>query len=567
MSPSTFTAMGNPAVYSGICQGSRQAWSSQWFERGHHAVFNPGTSKPLAVSLWFNPYSGGTVFSKVGECELSLESSGKVVLRVATNTGGGSWDKVVEASPASSSLSSSSWSHVLFWIVPGVEIGVCLDGGAPDTEPLSPGQAARVVGGEVRIGYPPPPPSSSHYSSWYHSSSYPPGSWLMAPAMLSEPLPYMGLVDEIAVFNAVLDSGWRAMLWNGGYGNFWHAGSQTWGACGWWSSSWNYSSSWHYPSSHHSSSWHYPSSWPMRAGGERPVAKSAAKPVTAELLERSLSEAPEQVLCQYVWGARSGHRDELILRDRDATGGGVLDERLYCVMDYFDPVAVVDAEGGVVERYGWTAFGRREVMGPDWSPRAGSEFGWSFGFHGQFLDVETGYYNYGYRYYVPWLGRWPNRDPIGEEGGVNLYGYTDNGGVNKLDYLGKFVAADEDSRNYCAAQLVGRFNLVYYFNHPDSDPGVQAIRQDLVSQFGDPGGELWARGVWECARTSFMRESLCPDFECIWGAVVNFAIGVGKGELESATAMSIIDRYWNVFVRSHLINTACTLYKVYNGYG
>ncbi len=82
------------------------------------------------------------------------------------------------------------------------------------------------------------------------------------------------------------------------------------------------------------------------------MAKSSAKPVSAELLEQSLTEAPEQVLCQYVWGARWGHRDELILRDRDSEGGGVLDERLYCVMDYFDPVALVDAEGEAVESYG-----------------------------------------------------------------------------------------------------------------------------------------------------------------------------------------------------------------------
>ena len=426
----TFGQTGYPFVsYFGICQGARQLESGQWFERGHHAVFNPGTSKPLAVSLWFSRYASGTLFSKGGEYQLVV-GGGKAVLRVATNTGGGSWDKVAEASYGSSSGSAPAWSHVLFWIVPGVEIGVCLDGGTPGTEALAPGQAARVVGGEVRIGYPPPPPPSSSWN--YSSSSYHPGSswWLAAPMEMSEPSPYTGLVDEIAVFNAALDSGWRAMLWNGGYGNFWHAGPQTWAMCGWWSSSWNDSSSWHYPSSHHPSS-----SWPMRGGGES-MAKSSSKPVTEELLGRSLSEVPEQVLCQYVWGARSGHRDELILRDRDSGGGGVLDERLYCVMDYFDPVAVVDVEGNVVERYGWTAFGRREVMGPDWSPRAGSEFGWSFGFHGQFLDVETGYYNYGYRYYVPWLGRWPNRDPIGEEGGWNLYGFVENNEIKEVDIFG-----------------------------------------------------------------------------------------------------------------------------------
>ena len=43
---------------------------------------------------------------------------------------------------------------------------------------------------------------------------------------------------------------------------------------------------------------------------------------------------------------------------------------------------------------------------------------------------------YGYRFYDPQTGRWPSRDPIGERGGLNLYGFVGNDGVNRLDYLG-----------------------------------------------------------------------------------------------------------------------------------
>lgn len=43
---------------------------------------------------------------------------------------------------------------------------------------------------------------------------------------------------------------------------------------------------------------------------------------------------------------------------------------------------------------------------------------------------------YGYRYYDPKHGRWPSRDPIGEDGGLNLYGFVGNDGVNRWDYLG-----------------------------------------------------------------------------------------------------------------------------------
>jgi RHS repeat-associated protein len=52
------------------------------------------------------------------------------------------------------------------------------------------------------------------------------------------------------------------------------------------------------------------------------------------------------------------------------------------------------------------------------------------------LDSVTGLYYYAYRWYDPLTGRWPSRDPIGEEGGVNLYGFVGNDGTNEWDYLG-----------------------------------------------------------------------------------------------------------------------------------
>jgi len=43
---------------------------------------------------------------------------------------------------------------------------------------------------------------------------------------------------------------------------------------------------------------------------------------------------------------------------------------------------------------------------------------------------------YGFRYMDPETGRWLNRDPIEEQGGLNLYGFVGNDGVNAVDYLG-----------------------------------------------------------------------------------------------------------------------------------
>jgi RHS repeat-associated protein len=59
-----------------------------------------------------------------------------------------------------------------------------------------------------------------------------------------------------------------------------------------------------------------------------------------------------------------------------------------------------------------------------------------FRFSTKYFDKETGFYYYGYRYYDPVTGRWPSRDPIEEWGGLNLYGFGVNSGINNIDYLG-----------------------------------------------------------------------------------------------------------------------------------
>jgi hypothetical protein len=50
--------------------------------------------------------------------------------------------------------------------------------------------------------------------------------------------------------------------------------------------------------------------------------------------------------------------------------------------------------------------------------------------------IVSGVRFYGFRYYDPETGKWPNRDPIGEWGGLNVYGFLGNDGVNAWDYLG-----------------------------------------------------------------------------------------------------------------------------------
>ena len=57
-------------------------------------------------------------------------------------------------------------------------------------------------------------------------------------------------------------------------------------------------------------------------------------------------------------------------------------------------------------------------------------------------DAETDNYYVRNRYYSPTLGRWLSRDPIGYEGGINLYGYVDSSPVGNVDAGGTWAWYD-----------------------------------------------------------------------------------------------------------------------------
>ena len=81
-------------------------------------------------------------------------------------------------------------------------------------------------------------------------------------------------------------------------------------------------------------------------------------------------------------------------------------------------------------------------------------------------------------HYDPNIGRWINRDPIFEKGGVNLYGFVGNDGVDRNDILG-----------------LERFDLKY--SVAESGPGVNlASFQDVldavtkaVDKYSDDGND------------------------------------------------------------------------------
>ncbi|WP_068716752.1 RHS repeat-associated core domain-containing protein [Vibrio tritonius] len=82
-------------------------------------------------------------------------------------------------------------------------------------------------------------------------------------------------------------------------------------------------------------------------------------------------------------------------------------------------------------------------------------------------DFESGLVYFGFRFYVPHLGRWLNRDPLQEQGGINLYGYVNGDPLGYVDPDGRY--AIWVARGVAAAVSAGSDYLIqagfYYAAH------------------------------------------------------------------------------------------------------
>ena len=97
---------------------------------------------------------------------------------------------------------------------------------------------------------------------------------------------------------------------------------------------------------------------------------------------------------------------------------------------------------------------------------------------------------YGYRYYHPQTGRWINRDPIEERGGINLYGFVGNGGLGKWDLLG----------------LMGRPPLP---SVPCNPPQILSCRKQCCEQGGKLAGCIQDSSGFTCVCKKMEERNEC----------------------------------------------------------
>ena len=249
------------------------------------------------------------------------------------------------------------------------------------------------------------------------------------------------------------------------------------------------------------------------------------------------------------------------------------------------------AAGDLVATFEYDGFGRTLRESGNF---ADSGF---FRYSTQYADIETGLIYYGQRYYSPSMGRFINKDPIEERGGLNLYGFCGNNGVNSYDMLGRdaFMIIDDYGqwwegdgptgeqlqRGKMAAQSAGAATVSDNSGSTDSFGGDTERWGDwnTVFAFNSAGGEahLNERGITasitlnqtqaRALTLGFLLQGATPTF-------LNFTSLLGQNRAPNSTPTGIKERAnpkdvamintlaANPYTRQLAINKALTTYGI-----
>jgi RHS repeat-associated protein len=91
-------------------------------------------------------------------------------------------------------------------------------------------------------------------------------------------------------------------------------------------------------------------------------------------------------------------------------------------------LVVNTADGAIAQRLDYDEFGQIiEDTNPGFQP---------FAFAGGLYDSDTRLVRFGARDYDPFTGRWTTKDPIGFNGGINLFVYVGNDPISLVDPTG-----------------------------------------------------------------------------------------------------------------------------------
>jgi len=174
-------------------------------------------------------------------------------------------------------------------------------------------------------------------------------------------------------------------------------------------------------------------------------------------------------------------------------------------------IALLNLDGSLYETYQYSAFGSEKIFDSTGGQIVDSRNPWRFS--SKRKDEETGFLNFGRRYYDPKTLRWIAPDPLGYDAGPNLYAYANCNPLHNID-------------------LYGEYAVSYVYNNPSSqqqNSGNNYYRQQANNRtYNDTFERAEYPVYWET------QNSRAPQSKNVFAHsernVVNLSIGQQEGE-------------------------------------
>jgi RHS repeat-associated protein len=164
--------------------------------------------------------------------------------------------------------------------------------------------------------------------------------------------------------------------------------------------------------------------------------------------------------------------------------------KLFYTRDHSGSIREVTDSGQAVKgRFAYDPYGKRKVV-------SGADFA-DFGFTGHLFHAESGLHLAPFRAYSAELGRWLSKDPIGEDGGLNLYQYALSDPINLMDQLGLDVGASGRDASYYD-QPESNWDKFWNWLNPPPKPNqtVAVFHIPFISIGGPKAPKLSAPRTW-----------------------------------------------------------------------
>ncbi|WP_412256039.1 RHS repeat-associated core domain-containing protein [Akkermansia sp.] len=150
-----------------------------------------------------------------------------------------------------------------------------------------------------------------------------------------------------------------------------------------------------------------------------------------QVAELDLMYPSSELVKSYLWDPTESTASRILMMTNWKDNGTGRKEHFCFMHDALKNVtSIFDEQQTRRARYEYAPFGAPITVQGDMAQEN------KFRFSCEFMDDELGLVYYNYRHLNPTDGRWINRDPIAEQGGTNLYAFSGNDVINKLDLLG-----------------------------------------------------------------------------------------------------------------------------------